>query len=78
MICFFDRGQATRGNDNVKSKWNVFSSKCLELVVDMSAAAKAAGYLVTASICLVNVLCFFLRDPCDCDPYKVLLKAPVP
>lgn len=21
---------------------------------------------------------FFLRDPCDCDPYKVLLKAPVP
>lgn len=35
------------GNDDVKSEWNVFSSKCLELVVDMSAAAKAAGYLVT-------------------------------
>eukprot|EP00438_Fugacium_kawagutii_P004251 Skav208255 [mRNA] locus=scaffold2399:20928:21638:- [translate_table: standard] len=35
------------GHDGVTSIWNVFSSKCLNLVVDMSAAAKAAGYLVT-------------------------------
>ena len=35
------------GNDYLTSPYNVFSPACLQLVVDMSAAAKAAGYLVT-------------------------------
>ena len=35
------------GNDDLTSPYNVFSPACLQLVVDMSAAAKAAGYLVT-------------------------------
>lgn len=35
------------GNDRLDSPWNVFSLKTLELVLDMSTAAKDAGYLVT-------------------------------
>ncbi|CAJ1376067.1 unnamed protein product [Effrenium voratum] len=35
------------GNDNLVSRWNKFSPAVMQVVVDMSAAAKAAGYLVT-------------------------------
>eukprot|EP00927_Polykrikos_kofoidii_P080270 TRINITY_DN7713_c0_g1_i2.p1 TRINITY_DN7713_c0_g1~~TRINITY_DN7713_c0_g1_i2.p1 ORF type:complete len:404 (+),score=58.56 TRINITY_DN7713_c0_g1_i2:33-1214(+) len=35
------------GNDNMNSSFNEFTPEMLQLVVDMSAAGKAAGYLVT-------------------------------
>jgi chitinase len=35
------------GNDWTQSRYNVFSSACMQLVVDMSSFAKKAGYLVT-------------------------------
>lgn len=35
------------GNDWTQSRYNVFSSACMQLVVDMSSFAKKTGYLVT-------------------------------
>lgn len=53
------------GHGGVSSIWNVFSSECLNLVVDMSAAAKAAGYLVSTSLGSGNVFHFLGRFKCQ-------------
>ena len=59
--------QAAAGNDRLDSPWNVFSPKCLELVLNMSTAAKDAGYLVPAGDLLERTFSLSFLAVLFCD-----------